>query len=123
MLNLYKSTSSTMFISSSKNGTKMASQIKLIKVWGQGGPNPPKVAIVLEELGVPNEAIPLPAADVKKPEYLAINPNSRMPSIQDPNTDITVWESGAIVEYLIERYDTDHKLSFAPSTPEYYQTK
>jgi len=101
----------------------MSSQIKPIKVWGQGGPNPPKVAIMLGELGVPYEVNPIPFSDIKKPEYLAINPNGRLPAIQDPNTGITLWESGAIVEYLIERYDTDHRLSFAPGTPESYHAK
>ena len=62
-------------------------------------------------------------ADVKKPEYLAVNPNGRLPAIHDPNTDITLWESGAIVEYLIENYDKKHQLSFAPGTPESYHAK
>lgn len=101
----------------------MSSQIKPIKVWGQGGPNPPKVAIILEELGLPYEIVPIPFSDVKKPEYLAINPNGRVPSIHDPNTDITLWESGAILEYLIERYDKTHRFSFAPGTPESYHAK
>ena len=101
----------------------MSSQIKPIKIWGEGGPNPPKVAMLLKELGIPFEYVPILMADLKKPEYLAINPNGRLPSIHDPNTDITLWESGAIVEYLIERYDTKHQLSFAPGTPEYYQAK
>ena len=101
----------------------MSSQIKPIKVWGQNGPNPPKVGIILEELGLPYEVNPIPLSDVKKPEYLAINPNGRVPAIHDPNTDITLWESGAIIEYLIERYDTTHRLSFAPGTPESYHAK
>ncbi|RAL12382.1 glutathione S-transferase tpcF [Aspergillus homomorphus CBS 101889] len=90
-----------------------------IKVWGKGGPNPPRVAILLAELGLPHEIIPLPLTQVKDPAYVAINPNGRLPAIQDPNNgDLIVWESGAIVEYLIARYDTAHKLSFAPGTPE-----
>jgi glutathione S-transferase len=101
----------------------MTSQLKPITVWGKGGPNPPKVCLLLEELHLPYEIIPISFADVKNPEYLAINPNGRMPSIRDPNTGITVWESGAIFEYLIECYDTDHRLSFAPGTPEYYHAK
>jgi glutathione S-transferase len=101
----------------------MSSEIKPIKVWGKGGPNPPKVAILLEELNVPHEIVNISFPDLKKPEYLAINPNGRMPSIQDPNTDLTLWESGAIIEYLIETYDKDHKVSFAPGTPEYYHAK
>ena len=102
----------------------MSSQLKPIKVWGQGGPNPAKVSIILEELGLPYEVIPfLPFTDTKKPEYIAINPNGRLPAIQDPNTGITLWESGAIIEYLMERYDTKHRLSFAPGTPESYHAK
>ncbi|EXJ77020.1 glutathione S-transferase [Capronia epimyces CBS 606.96] len=100
-----------------------ASAIKPIKVWGEDGPNPPKVVIILEELGVPYEIVPIAFSDVKKPEYTAINPNGRLPTIYDPNTDLTLWESGAIVEYLIERYDTGHALSFAPGTAESYHAK
>lgn len=101
----------------------MSSSLKPITLWGQGGPNPPKVRALMEELGIPYEINPIPYSDIKKPEYLAINPNGRLPAIQDPNTGITLWESGAIVEYLIERYDTSHVLSFAPGTPESYHAK
>ena len=101
----------------------MSSQIQPIKVWGQSDPNPPKVAIMLAELGLPYEIIPVGRGEVKKPEYVAINPNGRTPSIHDPNTGITLWESGAILEYLIEVYDKKHQFSFAPGTPEYYHAK
>jgi glutathione S-transferase len=101
----------------------MASQLEPIILWGEGGPNPPKVRILLEELRLPYKIIPIAFADVKKPEYLAINPNGRMPSIQDPNVGITLWESGAIVEYLIERYDAKQQFSFPPGTPESYHAK
>lgn len=94
--------------------------IKPIKVYGKGGPNPPKVAFMLEELGVPHEIIEIPFTDVKKPEYTAINPNGRLPSIYDPNTDLTLWESGAIVLYLVDQYDKERKLSFEPGTNEAY---
>lgn len=79
--------------------------------------------MVLKELGIPHEIIPIPLSDVKSPDYVAINPNGRIPSIQDPNTDITLWESGAIVLYLIDKYDPDHKLGFAPGTPEWYHAQ
>ncbi|OAA75847.1 glutathione S-transferase Ure2-like protein [Akanthomyces lecanii RCEF 1005] len=101
----------------------MSATLKPIKVWGKGGPNPPKVAIVLEELGLPAEFVVVPFSDVKKPEYLAINPNGRLPAIHDPNTGLTMWESGAIVEYLTEKYDTEHKISFPTGSPEAYETK
>ena len=101
----------------------MPSSIKPIKVWGLGGPNPPKVAMIIGELGLPSVTDPIPIPDVKKPEYVAVNPNGRIPAIYDPNTDITLWESGAIIEYLTERYDPTHRLSFAPGTPESYHAR
>ena len=97
--------------------------MKTITLWGQGGPNPPKVAIVLEELGLPYKVIPIPLSDVKNPDYIAINPNGRIPAIHDPNTNITLWESGAIIDYVIERYDTKRLLGFPPGTAESYHAK
>ncbi|KAF2678629.1 putative glutathione S-transferase 1 [Lentithecium fluviatile CBS 122367] len=94
-----------------------------IQVWGQQGPNPPKIAMLLHELGLPLAYQPIGWADLKQPAYLAINPNGRLPAIHDPNTNLTLWESGAIIEYLLETYDTAHKLGFAPGTPEYYLAK
>lgn len=48
----------------------------------------------------------------KGEDFAKINPNGRLPAIQDPNNDnLILWEPGAIVEYLIEKYDKDHKLS------------
>ena len=101
----------------------MAAQIKPIKIWGQHGPNPPKIAIIVTELNISHKINPYPISDVKKPEYLAVNPNGRLPAIQDPNTNLTLWESGAIIEYLIERYDTEHRLSFPAGTSESYHAK
>ena len=101
----------------------MSSELKPIKLWGRGGLNPSKVRIMLEELGLPYEAISVLLTEVKKPEYVAINPNGRIPAIYDPNTGITLWESGAILEYLIELYDKEHRFSFATGTPEYFLSK
>ena len=99
------------------------STLKPVKVYGHAGPNPPKVHIILDELNIPKEEQVIAFSDVKKPEYLAINPNGRLPAIYDPNTDLTLWESGAILEYLIEQYDKDHKLSFVPGSKEAYHAK
>lgn len=99
------------------------SNIKPIKVWGAGGPNPPKVAILLEELGIAHEIVSIQFPDLKKPDFLKINPNGRMPAIEDPNTGLTLWESGAIVEYIIEKYDTAQKLSFAPGSNDAFLAK
>lgn len=40
-------------------------------------------------------------------------------AIIDPNTNITLWESGAIVAYLVETYDKDEKITYT-SFPEKY---
>ncbi|KAL5591037.1 hypothetical protein FOBRF1_014594 [Fusarium oxysporum] len=99
----------------------MSSQLKPLVLWGGvDGPNPPKVAIVLEELQIPWEPKYLPLSEVKKPEYVAINPNGRLPALEDPNTGITVWESGAILEYLVMEYDKEQQLSFPLATAEFY---
>ena len=102
----------------------MSPQLKPIKLYGLGRTaNPLKVALILEELGLPYEGVSVAFTDVKAPEYTAINPNGRLPSIQDPNTSITLWESGAIVEYLIETYDKKRQFSFAPGTPDFWHAR
>jgi glutathione S-transferase len=76
------------------------------------GPNPWKVAIVLSILKIPYENIFVDFKDVKLPAITNLNPNGRLPIIVDPNHDITLWESGAIINYLIDNYDVSHKLSY-----------
>lgn len=69
-------------------------------------PNGQKVAILLEELGVPYTVKPIEfsSGDQKLPEYLKINPNGRIPTIVDrENGDFAVFESGAILMYLAEK--------------------
>lgn len=94
-----------------------------IKLYGNHGPNPPKIAVLLAELDLPHEIQPLSMEEVKQAPFLAINPNGRMPAIHDPNTNFTVWESGAIIEYLLETYDKEHRLSFEHGTAEYWQAR
>jgi len=57
-----------------------------------GGPNPWKVALMLEELGVPYETKLWEFPNLKKPDFEKLNPNGRTPAIEDPNTGITLWE-------------------------------
>ncbi|OCK99932.1 glutathione S-transferase-like protein [Cenococcum geophilum 1.58] len=85
------------------------------------GPNPWKVAILLEELGLPYETVYLQFPDLKKEPFESKNPNGRVPAIKDPNTGVTMFESGAILEYLIDTYDKEHKLSYTTS-PEKWLT-
>lgn len=75
------------------------------------GPNPLKVAILLEKLGLSYEVIPLDFSNdaqngVKGSKFLAVNPNGRVPALVDhQNGDLVIWESGAILFYLVEQYD------------------
>lgn len=46
--------------------------------------------------------------------YTDKNPNGRLPTIIDhKNNDFTIWESGAILLYLVGKYDKEHKISFS----------
>ena len=101
----------------------MSSELKPLKLWGRYGANPPKIAYLLKELSLPYETVDIQLSEVKNPSYIAVNPNGRIPAIYDPNTDLTLWESGAIIEYLIETYDKSYKFSFPVGTPEYLHAK
>ncbi|KXT04583.1 hypothetical protein AC578_8741 [Pseudocercospora eumusae] len=95
---------------------------KPLKLYGHvQGPNPWKVAIILEELGVPYETEYMDFGDLKKEPFLSKNPNGRTPALEDPNTGVTTWESGAIIDYLLDVYDKQHKLSYTESPQKYEQ--
>nr|XP_036588277.1 URE2 protein [Colletotrichum truncatum]KAF6799650.1 URE2 protein [Colletotrichum truncatum] len=99
------------------------STLEPIVLYGHSfAPKPVKVAMILEELEIPYETVTVDLTKVKEEPYISINPNGRLPAIKDPNTGITLWESGAIIEYLVEQYDTDHKLTYS-STPEKFLLK
>jgi GST-like protein len=72
-------------------------------------PNGRKVSIMLEELALPYRAhaINIGKDDQFKPEYVKINPNSKIPSIVDPDgpdgKPIAMMESGAILVYLADK--------------------
>ncbi|KAI3324126.1 glutathione S-transferase [Xylariaceae sp. AK1471] len=86
---------------------------KPIRVWIiPPGPNPWKAVFLFEELGLNYEIKSFRFDDVKKKPFININPNGRVPAIEDPNTDITLWESGAIYQYLVELYDDEKRLSY-----------
>ncbi len=75
----------------------------MLKFYYSGAPNPTKVALFLEEAGLPYEAIPVDTrkGDQHKPEYKAINPNAKVPAIVDG--DAVVFDSNAILLYLAEK--------------------
>lgn len=95
------------------------SSIQPITVHGKKGPNPPKVHMLINELGIPYTTIPHDFVVIKQEPFLStINPNGRLPAIHDPNTDLTLWESGAILQYLVDTYDKDNKISFPAGSKE-----
>ncbi|CDO72783.1 hypothetical protein BN946_scf184994.g36 [Trametes cinnabarina] len=86
------------------------------------GPNGWKVAFVLEELGLTYETIYLDFArgEQKSPEHTKYNPNGRIPTLIDhQNYDFVVWESNAILLYLVEKYDKENKLGVTNEEDKY----
>jgi glutathione S-transferase len=63
-----------------------------------------RVVWLLEELGVPYElaTFEFTRENLRRPEYLALHPLGKIPVIQD--RDVTLFESGAILEYLLEEH-------------------
>ncbi len=76
-----------------------------------------RVLWLLEELGQPYEVrqVEFKAEALQSPEYLAVHPLGQLPAIEDG--DVTMFESGAIVEYLLEQYGQG-KLAPAPRSRE-----
>jgi len=75
----------------------------MIKFYYSTAPNPMKVALCLEEMGLGYEPIPVDTrkGEQHKPGYLAVNPNAKVPAIVDG--DMTMFDSNAIVLYLAEK--------------------
>nr|AIL25478.1 Ure2p6 [Exophiala pisciphila] len=87
-----------------------------------GTPNGLKPAIVLEELGLKYnvEKVDITKNAQKEEWYLAINPNGRIPALLDGN-DIRIFESGAIMLYLVENYDNENVLGYPRGGRNYYE--
>jgi GSH-dependent disulfide-bond oxidoreductase len=81
----------------------------MIQLYTWATPNGKKVSIMLEEVELPYEVHPINIAkgDQLKPEYLAINPNNKIPAIIDSDgpggKPLKLFESGAILMYLAEK--------------------
>jgi GST-like protein len=80
-----------------------------IQLYALPTPNGVKVAILLEELGLPYEAqrVSFDTQDQMSPEFLSISPNNKIPALLDPDgpggQPIALFESGAILVYLAEK--------------------
>lgn len=75
----------------------------MIRFYYHPSPNPAKIALFLEEAGLPYEMVPVDTrrGDQFKPEFLAINPNAKTPALTDG--DVTIFDSNAILLYLAEK--------------------
>jgi len=68
-------------------------------------PNGRKASVMLEEVGLPytTHKIDISNGEQFNPEFIAINPNSKIPAIVDRDANLSVFESGAILIYLAEK--------------------
>ena len=81
---------------------------ELLQLYSLNTPNGVKVAIMLEEIGLPYEPhlVDIAANESWTPEFLSLNPNGKIPAIIDPDGPdgpIGLAESGAILIYLADK--------------------
>jgi len=88
----------------------MSAEKKPITVYGQGSPKAVQIAIFLAELSLPYEFEQSAMADQKS-------------GIHDPNTNITLLQPAAILEYIVSNYNKDHRIIFRRGTPEFWHAK
>ena len=94
----------------------MASHFKPLVLHAHAtGPNPVKIAIALESLKVPYvlkfwDFSDNPETGVKGSTFLRINENGRVPALEDPNTGVVSWESGACMNYVRRVYDKGNSI-------------
>jgi len=80
-----------------------------LQLYSLNTPNGVKVSIMLEEIGLPYEPhlVDIMKDESKAPEFLALNPNGKIPAILDPDgpggQPIGLFESGAILLYLADK--------------------
>jgi glutathione S-transferase len=90
----------------------------MIKIFHSKRARSARIIWLLEEVGVPYEleAIAFTPDALQSPDYLKLHPLGQIPVIQEHG--MTMFESGAILEYLLEKHDQQNKLAPAPGTPE-----
>lgn len=100
-----------------------------ITLYTLGTPNGVKISTALNYLGLQYKTykIDISTNIQKEPWFLEhVNPNGRIPAIIDKGADgsstTRVFESGAILLYLADKYDKEHKISYPRDSPEYFET-
>src|SRR5215470_3379189 len=93
----------------------MSESVSRLRIYGIARTRAFRALWIAKELGLDYEHIPIEigAAGARKPDYLAINPNGRLPAIDDGG--FTLWESLAITLYLAKKHATG---SLYPATLE-----
>ena len=78
----------------------------MIHIYTSATPNGWKATVTLEELEIPYKvhAIDLSEGEQHTEEFLKMNPNGRIPVLHDDETEMTVFESGALMLYLAKKY-------------------
>lgn len=101
-----------------------------IVLYTSGTPNGQKASITLEELGLKYEVkhIQISKNEQKEGWYLRINPNGRIPAMIDrtPTPDgksreKRMFESGAMMLYLCQKYDPDNRISYPYDSDKYWE--
>src|SRR2546430_16320674 len=90
-------------------------EVLVLKLWGRvNSINVQKVLWALDELRVPYERVDAGMAFgvVNEPFYKAMNPNSRVPTIDDDG--FVLWESNAVVRYLAAKHGAGSPCPNAP---------
>jgi GST-like protein len=84
-------------------GQQKQGRVLMLKFYFNGAPNPAKVALFLEESGLPYEVVPVDTrkGEQFRPEFLKVNPNGKVPAIDDDG--VFVFDSNAILLYLGEK--------------------
>jgi glutathione S-transferase len=88
----------------------------MLKIWGRAtSSNVQKVLWCCGELGIPFERIDLggPFGGNQDAEYLALNPNGLVPTVQDG--DLVLWESNTICRYLATTHQGERLYPAAPA--------
>ncbi|KAL6234078.1 hypothetical protein BDW75DRAFT_231462 [Aspergillus navahoensis] len=92
-----------------------------ITLYTDNTPNGHKIPIILEELGLSYKLkqLSIQTGEQKKEWFLKISPNGQIPALT--NAKQRVFDSGAILLYLADKYNPEGKVSYRPGTPEYYK--
>ena len=107
----------------------MAAEPDII-LYTSGTPNGQKASITLEELGLSYKvkSIEISKNVQKEDWFLRINPNGRIPALVDrtpteggKTRETRIFESGAMMLYLCERYDPEHQLNYSYDSDEYWE--